>query len=423
MKAPVNTIRLTHKHQIRCKSSLTLLLLFISFLSISQTDFRPGYYITWENDTIYGLVDYRGEIRNSAFCEFKKTQKAETQRFSAYEIQAYRFIDSKYYVSKKVKTGDEEKQVFLEFLVNGITNLYYYAEINNPVYFIEDRNGNLIELSNTTKDEFIEGRGLVRRQDFRYIGVLKATFADCMEIQPDIENIKLEHKSLIKLSKEYHDLVCDGEQCIIYEKQLPVMQIKIAPLAGMSTSFLSFEERQFSHFNFNQNFAPLIGLVFNITMPRFNEKLSIELESNISYPKYFGSYIENTQYVNDYYQAQINIYNLQNSASLKYTFPRGKIKPTFAVGYSSNIFLSKDQCIIKESKLDNKIYTFISDSTPLDSSVFGFHIQFGCNYVLLKKHNAFTNLKLIYLAKNNTGIVSYLPSANITFGMYLSSNK
>lgn len=37
----------------------------------AQTDFRPGYYTTWENDTVYGLIDYRSEIRNSKICEYR----------------------------------------------------------------------------------------------------------------------------------------------------------------------------------------------------------------------------------------------------------------------------------------------------------------------------------------------------------------
>jgi len=32
--------------------------LLINQYLFSQTDFRPGYIITNENDTIYGLVDY-----------------------------------------------------------------------------------------------------------------------------------------------------------------------------------------------------------------------------------------------------------------------------------------------------------------------------------------------------------------------------
>jgi hypothetical protein len=32
----------------------------------------------------------------------------------------------KYYISKEVNIEEEVQTVFLEFLVNGITNLYYY---------------------------------------------------------------------------------------------------------------------------------------------------------------------------------------------------------------------------------------------------------------------------------------------------------
>ena len=35
---------------------------------IAQSDFRPGYYITNDLDTVFGLIDYRGEIRDSRIC-------------------------------------------------------------------------------------------------------------------------------------------------------------------------------------------------------------------------------------------------------------------------------------------------------------------------------------------------------------------
>ncbi len=46
------------------KFSLLIFILFTAILKgMAQTDFREGYYITLENDTVFGLVDYRGEVK------------------------------------------------------------------------------------------------------------------------------------------------------------------------------------------------------------------------------------------------------------------------------------------------------------------------------------------------------------------------
>lgn len=189
------------------------------FQAEAQTDFRNGYYITLENDTVFGLLDYRGEVKNSQTCVFKNDDSAEPQKFNPGEIQSYRFTDGKFYVSKKIETDSVERNVFLEFLVDGITNLYFLRDINNYKYFLEDKNGKFLELSNETITEKVDGKGEIQRKSNRYIGVLLASFADCKEIQPQINNVNLGHKSLINITKNYHNYVCDTEECIVYEKK------------------------------------------------------------------------------------------------------------------------------------------------------------------------------------------------------------
>ena len=241
------------------KRLLPVLFFFLSFAAFAQTDFRPGYYITWNNDTVYGLIDFRGAKRNSDHCLFKETEKSDPIRFAPTEISSYRFIDDKYYVSKKVEINNKEKQVFLEFLVNGITDIFFYSGEDHPRYFIESTNGKLIELSNEMKDEYINGKH-IRRRSLKYMGVLKATLDDCEEIQNDIEHAELNHKSLINLGKKYHDYVCDNEVCIVYKKPVPKLKFKVAPFVGINLIKLSFPEDKMgrlSYIDFNFKFVCL----------------------------------------------------------------------------------------------------------------------------------------------------------------------
>lgn len=145
---------------------------FITFIalvgtSFSQSDFQEGYYISWENDTVYGLIDNRSETRNSKQCSYKKDVSSDAVKLSPDDILAYRFIDGKYYISKKINTNIGEEQVFVEFLLNGITNLYFYNNYENYLYIIETKEGKLVNLVN---------------ENNKHIGMLKSTFADCMEI-------------------------------------------------------------------------------------------------------------------------------------------------------------------------------------------------------------------------------------------------
>ena len=111
------------------RGCLTLLFLIVYFGSIqAQRDYRKGYIITNQQDTVYGWIDYRGDIRNSKVCSFKKTETDQATEYSPSDIAAYRFINSKFYVSKNVGSEYVPKLVFLEYLVNGLANLYYFRD-------------------------------------------------------------------------------------------------------------------------------------------------------------------------------------------------------------------------------------------------------------------------------------------------------
>ena len=92
---------------------LFLILLFVYIGCIqAQRDYRKGYIITNQQDTIYGWIDYRGDLRNAKTCSFKKTETDRATDYSPSDIAAYRFIDNKYYVSKNIGSAENPKQVF-----------------------------------------------------------------------------------------------------------------------------------------------------------------------------------------------------------------------------------------------------------------------------------------------------------------------
>ncbi|MFW5658286.1 MAG: hypothetical protein ACOCYF_02455, partial [Bacteroidota bacterium] len=59
----------------------------------AQTDFRPGYIIQNAGDTVYGEIDYRGDLLMGRLCRFKEADNS-IKDYSPYDIAAFRFIDS-----------------------------------------------------------------------------------------------------------------------------------------------------------------------------------------------------------------------------------------------------------------------------------------------------------------------------------------
>jgi len=402
---------------------LIIILFFLSLKINGQTDYRPGYYISLENDTVYGLIDYRGDFRNSRLCEFKKDENSEPKQFNPGDITSYRFIDGKYYVSKHVKAKNIDRTVFLEYLVKGKANLYYCRDIEYGQYLIQKEGDSLRILSNKPDTLNIENRGVRIVESYKYKGILKAYLNDCMEILPQIDNVSLDKKSLISVAKKYHDYICEGEKCIVYEKTVPVVTARFAPFLGLSVSEFGFDNFEFyENLNFDKSFGPVIGVLFDFSAPKLSEKLSLQINLSTKKNHYYGTYNILSRY---YYFHMHSIY-LQPALLLKYIYPKGKLRPTAAFGGILSTFLKKDIRLIEEkTQLGVVISTLESSPAPVAKSFLGAIFQIGCDLETKSKRSFFTNISYNYTrgsgyktvaaaAKQNT----LIQSIDLSLGMY-----
>ena len=390
----------------------------VSLTCISQSNFQSGYYITWENDTLRGLINNRGETGNFRSCTYKKDEFSEPAKFSAEEIQAYRFIDDKYYLSKKINTIKGEEQVFVEFLVNGISNLYFFRDPDNYLYLIEDENGNLLELFNEEETIFVEGKGEVSRNSYRHIRMLKLAFANCMEIQPQVERAELSHKSLIKLTKDYHNYVCDYQECIVYEKTVPPIKIQFAPVVGFTTSNQKFDKGFYSDFTYDQDINLAFGIQINAVLPRVNDGISLQLDLLYSNNDFYGIY-------RDYYELFIDSKMIQSSLALKYNFLSGKIRPSVGIGLAANFLLNTNiQAFVDNIPGSPPQEQDVEEDVHMTSNLFGGMVQLGCNYRIFKNREIFSNIKYTMTSGSSNGgpdkITTIMNSLNLSVGMYLS---
>jgi hypothetical protein len=194
---------------------LGLSLLPITF-SFSQKNLQNGYVVTLENDTLLGYIDYRNARYNSKKCVFHSEKDIQPIVYLPEDIQSYRLFNNKYYVSKKIKKESGEEWVFLEYLVNGITNLYYLRSIDGAHYFIE-KGSEIFELTNKVSI-VSDGSNNYYRETKLYIGQLALVYSDAKQLQYAIKTAKFNRKTFIKLSEDYHNIVCTDRSCIIYER-------------------------------------------------------------------------------------------------------------------------------------------------------------------------------------------------------------
>lgn len=277
-------------------------LVFIGIEVNAQSDFRSGYVIRQQGDTLFGEIDFRTDQTLSELCRFRKDKTQGSTDYLPKDIQGFQFKDGKYFVSKIV----HGEPLFLEFLVKGRLNFYFYREnFVKEHYFLEKGNSGLVELPYEEEIKTDDDGNLYLYQSTKHNGILNFYLQDAPSLRNDIAAIKKpDQKLLIDLANVYQNLVCRDSDCIIYEKKLPLF--KIEPEISFGENFYR---------NYENKFRPQIGIYAHIWMPRDYERL------------YFRTGVLYIPIIDNYAFLKVPI-------TLEYVFPKRKIQPVFAYGYN-----------------------------------------------------------------------------------------
>ena len=198
------------------RSYCLIILFFLVSESYGQRDYKEGFIISHSYDTVRGYIDLRSDYKNSKECVFTKNPKQDPTIYLPGEIKAYRVNNSKYYVSKILPSGDP---YFMEFVVNGIVDLFYLKNNDNTQIFIE-KEGELIQLTNEESLKSDKDGNKYSHYNQLYKGTLTYLFQEAPQLFDDIDRTTFSVKSIAKVTKQYHNAVCSDYECIDYTKQL-----------------------------------------------------------------------------------------------------------------------------------------------------------------------------------------------------------
>lgn len=293
---------------------LSVWLILCSFTSAySQSNFRKGFIITNANDTVLGFVDFRSDNINSKICKFKPQLNDPETHYVPGQIYGFRFVDDqKFYVSKTVTIDDVNIDVFLEFLVQGMKNLYYLPWANG-YYFFENEDGTLISVTKKS-DQIINNKVIV---DNKFKGMLNYIFRDS-PLLSKTDKAKFDRKSMIDLTLTYHDKMCEtGESCVLFENDYKKRYGKLSALfySGFELNAIKYSSYQMPTM---YSLSPIIGATLGISSPRVYKPLWFVVDLNFS--RLVGacdfSYLNTT----DYYQYEFAATKANLSYGLKYDF-------------------------------------------------------------------------------------------------------
>ncbi len=424
----VRTIKTYPNNHSLIKYLFAIGFFFINIIGLkAQSDFRDGYIISNNNDTIQALIDYRGNKANARKCNYKLNTDSEILSFSPNEIKGYRFTNSKYYVTKTIDKENEPKQMFLEYLLNGIVDIYYYRDNSGEHYLIDNGNGKLLELKNEEKVTMTDAQFVQNPK--KYIGVLKYVFQESPSISQRVENLRLNHESLINIAHDYHVEVCGDEECIVYEKKIPKIKntfgillglngMSISQTGGFSEDLYFMEDSQFGF-----NIYPSVGLFYKMNMPSINERLYFQCEILYSFVKLTttNSYFDPTYKVDYLNNIALKLNSIDSRGVIKYEFPKGKVRPTFQIGGFAKYFFkteyNRDLDITYtwiDSFLENQNY-----ENPFSKFDYGIVCGIGVKSFYLSDKELFLDLKY----QRGFGLLKNLSSNTISFDLGFQIGK
>ncbi len=384
------------------KFQLLLLLIFtgISF-GFSQNDYKKGIILTKANDSIRGFINVKSNINNSKTCEFTLNIGDKPTIYTPNDLIFYQIDPEKKYVSKKISIGGNEFYAFVEILVDGIVDLYYYQDRDKDYYFIEKDNKMNI-LSNDEK-EYVDDHGqksLVKSN--LYKGTLLYLFQDAKGLNKSINNTNYSYKSLIDITEKYHHAVCSDYDCMVYKKSTK-SKISIEPVLSYSASFQNMKD----YSGTSLNLMPALGINIRVQAKKILYLWSYSFGLSISQNSFYGEYNFTPTYNKPYDDKISTAYSIiRIPFTVQYTFPEKLITPFFYGGFNFSSLKNYTYQIDRYTKF---IHGYVIDSNLVSntpSKQVGMILGAGLKHRLNKNTHLIISANYEYRANiQNTGYI------------------
>jgi hypothetical protein len=197
------------------------------------------------------------------------------------------------------------------------------------------------------------------------------------------------------------------------------MKLQVAPVAGYSLVSIHMEDyNPFKYIDFNQSYSPYFGLQLDLSAPRINEKFSLQLESGIT-KHYHYAYRHEAHYnSSDHLDVHLTTWFLQNTLTAKYTFPKGKIRPTAAAGILCSVLVGDSSYYSIENVSQDVVRTNEYSDLPVANLQWGWMLQLGMNYHLNWRVTPFMSFRYHRSSGLNYSVKTRIATLALVAGIY-----
>ncbi len=327
------------------------LLLCLTSSLFAQGDFRNGYIIKVNGDSLTGWVVYPTTKNSSRVCIYRETLKSKSVKFSPKELLVYGIFEGKRFESKTITRNGTSDIALLEVLVKGELSLY---TSENIFYYEQDT---LMELPS------------VRRSGKLYVGILNLILDEC-NLRADETDYK--QRDLVNLVQNYNR--CLGEAGLVYKRNLPWTQFNYEITGGIALSTMRMD--YYGNINFAPSTGGFLGGGIDISMPRINEKFFISMELNY-YKSLFQGYKENLQSTSIRNDVIMDMSLLQLPLGVRFIFLSDNNTSYIEGGFITAVNVGSSYKIITEQESGGTVITSVVDEKLDSRTQMGFWMSAG----------------------------------------------
>lgn len=257
---------------------IVFLILTCSTIAYSQRDFREGYIVNLENDTIKGFLIHKRSTKLTNQCEFKTCNQDRTVIYKADSLLGFGYNGGRVFESKIVDAS--QVPVFVQKMVSGKASLYS----QNRMFFLET--DSLIPLREE-KVKWKIGKTFVMIPEYSL--TLQKEFESCSN---DIFASKAQYKNedLVRSVSEYNK--CIGSDYNVFNTARPDSKLKLSIIGGYSLNKFRLQgKNQYDHQDHlleGHASGPMIGLGASVFSPRNGEKWEFTTEIIFSYNRFYS---------------------------------------------------------------------------------------------------------------------------------------
>jgi hypothetical protein len=315
------------------------------FCATFGQDYRPGFIVMANGDSLKGYVDNAAPKKNSAVCSFKTSLNAEKQTFGVDELKAFGIDGYRFYESRLIRIGDRKERAFVEALVKGRVSLYKHLGL---FYLSKD---SIFLLPPPRDKEVIVGNSKYLVADSRYIDLLNMAFVDC----------KMKNGKPRYYEKGLTDVVQRYNECMGVPVTTPKTSKSWTKISARG--FVAFDQASvnlsgFENFSMNQSRTVPFGLGIDISSPRISDRTFFLLEAwriNKSFQGYSEETLPNSLRRTDIY---FNSNFIKVPIGLQLNLKRESSTPYLKFGFSQYFLTSFSASAISETEASGIVMTY-----------------------------------------------------------------